>query len=162
MNEVAKFETYQKKLQGICDENNLICTFSANQYPITLIIKPSGDFEGQMSLLENEGENEYTSVNATLRFFYNDGDDKPTYKFSEDFTISEALLTKLKNLFANMCRYWWRFFFRDVMEKKLLSSETLPCIEEDIEVPDDLPDDAEPIEDLDPVEDIEGIEGIDE
>ncbi len=147
MNEVAKFESYQKKLQGICDENNLIYAFSAHQYPITLIIKPSGDFAGQMSLLENEGENEYTSVNATLRFFYSEGDDKPTYKFSEDFTISETLLAKLKNLFVNMCRYWWRFFFRDVMERNLLSPEYLTTIAEEVDAPEDLPDEFEPPED---------------
>lgn len=148
MNEIAKFGVYMKKLQSICDENNLIPTFVTGKYPLTLVIKPSGDFEGQMSLLENEGENEYTSVNATLRFFYNEGDDKPTYKFSENFTISEALLAKLKNLFVNLCRYWWRFFFRDVMEKRLLSADSIPTMEEDIEEPDDLPDDAEPLEDL--------------
>ena len=103
MNEAAQFEIYEKKLQNICDENNLIYTFQRSSYPISLTIKPSGDFDGQMSLLEGERENEYTSVNASLRFFYNEGDDKPTYKFSENFTISESLLAKLKNLFVNMC-----------------------------------------------------------
>lgn len=157
MNEAAQFEIYEKKLQNICDENNLIYTFQRSSYPISLTIKPSGDFDGQMSLLEGERENEYTSVNASLRFFYNEGDDKPTYKFSENFTISESLLAKLKNLFVNMCRYWWRFFFRNVMEKNLLSSESLPTIEESTEMPDDFPDDlpddltdeTDPLEDLD-------------
>lgn len=148
MNEAAQFEIYEKKLQNICDENNLIYTFHRSSYPISLTIKPSGDFDGQMSLLEEEKENEYTSVNASLRFFYNEGDDKPTYKFSEDFTISESLLAKLKNLFVNMCRYWWRFFFRNVMEKHLLDIDNMPDIESAANLPSDLPDNSVPLEDL--------------
>ena len=148
MNEAAQFEIYEKKLQGVCDENNLIYTFNRNSYPVSLTVRPSGDFDGQLSLLENEKENEYTSVNASLRIFYNEGDQRPTYRFSEDYTMSDTLLRKLTNLFANMYTFWHRFFFRDVMENHRLQGGAVPDIEEAADLPADYPEDDDPLDEL--------------
>ena len=61
MSELSKYEAYQKKLQGICDENNLVFRFRKDKYPITLTIRPVMGLEGQMSMLESVEENGYIS-----------------------------------------------------------------------------------------------------
>ena len=130
MNEAGKFEVYKKKLQGICDENNLIYTFRANEYPIKLTVRPTGENNDQMSLLEKpELDNEGMGEDAELIFTYKDG--ALFFRISDTFAVSEALFSKLKNLFRNMHSVWLQFFFRKIVEKKLLS--TLPEIEDSIE-----------------------------
>lgn len=100
MSELSKYEAYKKKLQGICDENDLTFRFRRNAYPITLTIKPIGGLEAQMSMLESAEDTGYTSPDAYIMFTYKDGD--ISYKTSETFTISESLFNKVKNLFKNM------------------------------------------------------------
>ena len=112
MSEIAKYEAYKKKLQGICDENNLVFRFRRDTYPITLTIKPVGGMGVQLSMLENVEETGYTSPDAYIMFTYKDGD--ITYKTSETFTIGEALFKKILNLFKNMYFCWLQYFFRDV------------------------------------------------
>lgn len=118
MNESAKFEVYKKKLQGICDENDLAFRFYCKQYPVKMVISPLGGVGEQMSMLEGAEENGYTSPDATIVFSIKDGD--ISYKTSKTFTISDALFTKLKNLFKNMHSLWMQFFFRDIMERHVL------------------------------------------
>ena len=36
MSEISKYEAYKKKLDGICNENDLVFRFVNNTYPITL------------------------------------------------------------------------------------------------------------------------------
>ena len=36
MSEISKYEAYKKKLQGVCDENDLVFRFRCDRYPITL------------------------------------------------------------------------------------------------------------------------------
>lgn len=131
MSECYKYETYKKKLQGICDENNLIFRFRSDDYPITLTIRPVGGVAAQMSMLEDVEENGYISPEAAIVFIYKDGE--LTYKTSETFTISDALFNKVKNLYKNMHYLWLQYFFRDVIEKVAagaLTVQDLPRIDE--------------------------------
>lgn len=129
MSENAKYEAYKKKLEGICDENNLVFSFNHNRYPITLTIRPVSGLEAQMSMLEAAEDEGYISPDATIIFAYKDGG--LTYKISETFTISDALFSKLKNLFKNLHFTWLQYFFRDVCERKLLSDRNMPVIAEE-------------------------------
>lgn len=148
MSEIAKYEAYKKKLQGICEENDLTFRFRHDIYPITLTIKPVIGFDQQLSMLENVEEKGYTSPNASIVFTFKDG--AITYKTSETFTIGDALFTKIKNLFKNMHYCWLQYFFRDIIERKILSAPQMPAIDEDeADDTDGLLDGAEPIEELD-------------
>lgn len=146
MSEISKYEAYKKKLQGICDENNLVFRFRRDKYPITLTIRPLTGLDEQMSMLENVEENGYTSPDAAIVFTIKDG--VLTYKMSKTFTIGDALFTKVKNLFKNMHYCWLQYFFRDIVEKGALGKSAFPVIDEDeAEDSDDkLPEGAEPLD----------------
>ena len=45
-----------------------------------------------------------------------------TYKISETFTISDALFSKLKNLFKNLHAMWMQHFYRDWIERPIESA----------------------------------------
>lgn len=151
MSESAKYEAYKKKLDGICDENNLVFKFNHNRYPITLTIRPVSGLEAQMSMLEAAEDEGYISPDAAIIFAYKDG--ALTYKISETFTISDALFSKLKNLFKNLHFTWLQYFFRDVCERKLLTDRNMPVIAE--EEADDTADEAPECEPLEEFEDEE-------
>lgn len=142
MSEISKYESYQKKLQGICDENNLVYRFRHDTYPITLTIRPVSGVEEQLSLLEAAEDNGYTSPDASIVFAYKDG--VLIYKISETFTIGDALFAKIKNLFKNLHYCWLQYFFRDIIERGVLAADSMPEISEDDT--DDMPEDAEPLE----------------
>lgn len=144
MSESSKYEAYKKKLQGICDENNLVYRFCRDRYPITLTIRPLTGLEEQMSMLETVEENGYTSPDASIVFAYKDG--VLTYKTSKTFTISDALFSKIKNLYKNLHSMWLQFFFRDVLENHLIAAKNMPSIKDDEDSASAVPAEAEPIE----------------
>ena len=88
MNEEATFAVYQKKLKGICEENDLQATFNRSGYPLTMTVRPLQDVAGQMSMLEKVEDNGYTSPDASIKFSYEDGAIK--YTLSKEFVISDA------------------------------------------------------------------------
>lgn len=135
MSELAKFDAYKKKLQGICDENNLVFRFRHDNYPITLTIRPISGVAEQMCMMEMVEEKGYISPDAYIVFAYKDGD--LTYKTSETFTISDVLFSKIKNLYKNMHSLWVQYFFRTILEKGVLSASDLPRIDEKDTSPDD-------------------------
>lgn len=155
MSEISKYEAYKKKLQGLCDEHDLVYRFRNDGYPITLTIKPAGGLDVQMSMLENVEEQGYTSPDAYIRFTMKDG--VLTYKMSKTFSIDDALFSKIKNLFKNMYSTYLEFFFRDVQERDLLRGRAKPVIDEDEAEDDDEP----PIEDDDEDPEIGDDEGED-
>lgn len=138
MNEEATFAVYMKKLKGICDENNLQAVFSRSGYPLTMTVRPLQDIAGQMSMLEEVDDQGYTSPDASIKFSYEDGAIK--YTLSKEFVISDALFTKLKNLFRNLHDTWLQYFHRTVIQKNLLLPSQIP----------DIPDDADGFGDVDP------------
>ncbi len=129
MNEISKFEAYKKKLQGLCNEHDLVYRIRTDNYPITLTIRPIGGLDHQMSMLENVEEQGYTSPDAYISFTMKDG--ALTYRMDKSFTIGDALFAKIKNLFKNLYTTYLEFFFRDVMERDLLLGRQMPVIDEE-------------------------------
>jgi len=150
LTEQGRFEIYKKKLQGICDEHNLVYTFIKDKYPMALIIKTTGEISGQLSMLEQAEEDGYRNPDARLIFSYKDGD--LVYRISEAFTIGDALFNKLKNLFKNMHALWLQYFHREIIQNDMLTGEQLPAIDDDDdgdivdEVFDEIRGDMEAIE----------------
>ncbi len=126
MSEISKFEALKKKMQGVCDENSLVFRFRNNQYPLTLTIRPLNGVQEQLSLLADAEDNGYTSPDAYIVFAYKDGN--LTYKTSETFTISDALFSKIKNLYKSMHAMWLQYFYRHTIERNLLSAQCLPRV----------------------------------
>lgn len=147
MSEISKYEAYKKKMQGLCDEHNLIFKFTKNTYPVTLTIKPTDPDDAQLTLLPDMNDKEI-SPDAFLMFEFKDGD--ITYKTSKEFVISETLFNKIKNLFKNMHSCWMQHFFRDIIERELLAPGAMPEIDESDADDKDiaLPEGAEPIEEF--------------
>ena len=117
MKEIEKYNVLKEKLQGICEENNLTYSIQNRKYPFLMTIKPLGGMDAQQTMMEgmdNAGETGYISPDASLVFAYRDG--VLTYKISETFTISDALFTKVKNLFKKLHDLWMMYFFRDAIE----------------------------------------------
>lgn len=141
-NESAQYAAYKKKLQGICDENNLVFRLRMDVYPIRMIIQPIHGLEEQMSMLEAADEKDFLDPDAKLVFYLENG--AVTYKTYSNFVIGETLFNKLKNLFKNLYTYWLQYFFRDLIVNGKLARWQMPVIEDGVE--DSLMDEAEPVE----------------
>lgn len=149
MNESAKYEMYMKKLEGICNENDLIAHIYPDNYPIRMVIQPLTDIDSQMSMLENVEENGYTSPDASITYYMKDGD--LFEKIKGTFEIGDALKTKLKNLFKNLHRCYLQFFHREIIVNHLLAPGLIPNIKSD---KDKLPEGAEPLETFEDEDDV--------
>jgi len=145
MSEISKYEAYKKKLDGICNENDLVFRFVNNTYPITLTIRPVSGLGEQMSLLES-AEDDYISPDACIVFSFVDG--AVFYKTYGRFPISETLFNKIKNLRKNVHTCWLQYFFRAAIQNGALKSGAMPVIDEaeaeDTEpAPEKVPEDSE-------------------
>lgn len=117
MREIDKYGVLKEKLQGICSEHNLTYSIQNRSYPFVMTIKPVGGMDAQQTMMEgmeDPGDTGYISPSASMVFTYRDGD--LIHRFSEAWTISEALFNKIKNLFKKMHSLWIQHFFRDVLE----------------------------------------------
>ena len=145
MSEISKYEAQKKKLQGLCDEHELIFRFRKDVYPISLTIRPAQGVDAQLSMLENVEEVGFRSPDSAMTWIFEDGV-LTTKVTGGTFTISKELRSKIENILAKMISYWQQYFFRDVMEKASLRQGMMPVIDED--EADDLPDGAEPLEEF--------------
>lgn len=130
MSEISMYEAQKKKMQGLCDEHELVYRFVKDKYPITFTIKPMQGMDAQISMLENVEELGYRSPDAEMMWIFEDGalDTKVT---GGTFTISKTLRTKIESVLVKMITYWQQYFFRDVMEKNALRAGLMPVIDED-------------------------------
>lgn len=143
MSEISMYEAQKKKMQGLCDEHELVFRFVKDRYPITFAIKPMQGMDAQISMLENVEELGYRSPDAEMMWIFEDGalDTKVT---GGTFTISKTLRTKIESVLVKMITYWQQYFFRDVMEKNALRAGLMPVIDEDeAEDIEDAPEDEE-------------------
>lgn len=149
MSEQARYSAQKKKLEGLCDAHKLTFRLEHDDYPIRLIIRPLQGMYDQLSMLEaaEDGEGRI-SADASLTFVKKDGD--ISIRSFGAFAISEALQTKLKNVFKKICENWEGYFFRSIMETRAVKSGLMPVIDEgeDDEQPNEEPgeDDPEPQE----------------
>ncbi|MBR2943375.1 MAG: hypothetical protein IKB82_08255 [Clostridia bacterium] len=145
MSEISKYEAQKKKLQGLCDEHELIFRFRKDVYPISLTIRPAQGLDAQLSMMEDVEEVGFRSPDSAMTWIFEDGV-LTTKVTGGTFTISKELRSKIENILAKMISYWQQYFFRDVMEKASLRQGMMPVIDED--EADDLPDGAEPLEEF--------------
>ena len=149
MSEISLYEAQVKKMQGLCDEHDLVYRFKKDSYPITFTIKPAQDMEAQMSMLENVEEVGYRSPDASMMWIFEDGT-LTTKVQGGTFTIGKTLRTKIEAILVKMINYWQQFFFRDIIEKRILAAGDMPSIQDG---DGDLPEGAEPLESFEDGED---------
>lgn len=142
MKESASFEMFQKKLQGICDEHDLIARFQYDKYPIKMVIQPCNNFDSQLSMMESVSDDGsgYISQDASITFYMEDGELGERIKGT--FDISDTLKTKLKTMFKKLHFLYLQHFHRELIQNKVLNS--IPKIEEE----DVAPNGEIPIEDF--------------
>ena len=155
MSEISLYEAQVKKMQGLCDEHDLTYRFKKDRYPITFTIKPVQGVEAQMSMLENEEEVGYRSPDASMTWIFEDGT-LTTKVQGGTFTIGKTLRTKIESILVKMINYWQQFFFRDIIEKRVLAAKDMPTIYCD---DGGLPEGAEPLESFEDEDDGPGDDG---
>ena len=144
MSEIDKYEAQKKKLDNLCEEHDLVCSLKHDRYPITLTIKPLTGAGEQLSMLEAAEEKDYISPDASMVIYNKDGE--LAMKINGTFTISEALRNKFKNIYVKVSTYWLQYFFRDIMERNVLTKAQIPVIDED-EAQDDEDADVSDLDD---------------
>lgn len=104
MSEISMYEAQKKKMQGLCDEHDLVYRFEKDRYPIIFTIKPVQGMDAQISMLENVEEVGYRSPDASMSWIFEDGglDTKVT---GGTFTISKTLRTKIESILVKMITY---------------------------------------------------------
>ena len=154
MSEISKYDAQKKKLDGLCEEHDLTFRLRHDRYPITLTIKPLAGMDQQMDMLADAENKDYISQDASMVIYRKDGE--LATKITGTFTISESLRNKFKNIYLKISDFWLQYFFRDIMEKNLLSKSKIPVIDEDEAEDDD--EEAEKEEDLPDPEETEDEE----
>ena len=117
MSEKSSFEMYQKKLQGLCDEHNLVAKIQYDRYPIQLVIMPCTGVDGQLSMMEGISDSGagYISQDAAIIFYMEDGELNERIKGT--FDIADTLKTKLKTLYKKLHFLYLQFFHRELITK---------------------------------------------
>lgn len=158
MSEITKYEAQKKKLDGLCEEHDLVYRLRKNQYPITLTIRPIQGTAEQLSLLEKAEGEDYISPNASMKWIFEDGELTSKVE-GGTFTISKVLRTKIENIFLKMISFWQQYFFQYLITAGIVTERNMPVIDEmdaddsgdediDDEEAEDLSDGEDPDEDL--------------
>lgn len=118
MSEISMYEAQKKKMQGLCDEHDLVYRFEKDRYPIIFTIKPVQGMDAQISMLENVEEVGYRSPDASMSWIFEDGglDTKVT---GGTFTISKTLRTKIESILVKMITYWNSYTMKHEENEKL-------------------------------------------
>ncbi len=130
MSEISSYEAQVKKMQGLCEEHNLVYRFRKERYPMTFTIKPSHAMDAQMSMLENVEDEGYISPDASMTWIFDDGVLETKVR-GGTFTISKTTRTKIENILIKMITFWQQYFFRCVIENGSLSKEKMPTISDE-------------------------------
>lgn len=136
MSEISSYEAQVKKMQGLCEEHNLVYRFKKDRYPMTFTIKLSHAMDAQMSMLENAEDEGYISPKASMTWIFNDGV-LETKVHGGTFTISKTVRTKIENILIKMITFWQQYFFRSVVEGQLLPERKMPVINDEALWPED-------------------------
>lgn len=144
MSEISKYDAQKKKLADLCEEHDLTFRLRHNQYPITLTVRPLSGMDEQLSMLEEADTKDYISPDAYMVIYRKDGE--LATKINGTFTISEALRSKLKNIYVKLSDFWLQYFFRETMERKILVKQQIPVIDE-TETEDDENEDLPDVDD---------------
>lgn len=159
MSEITLYEAQKKKLQGLCDEHDLVYRFRKDRYPITLTISPMQGMDAQMDMLANVEESGYRSPDAAMTWIFEDGQ-LTTKVTGGTFTISKTLRSKIENVLLKMISFWQQYFFRDVIEKAIIPAGRMPEIDE--AEADDAEEEPVDLDEMDPEDVYDVNEYIDE
>ena len=96
MSEISSYEAQVKKMQGLCEEHNLVYRFKKDRYPMTFTIKLSHAVDAQMSMLESVEDEGYISPKASMTWIFNDGV-LETKVHGGTFTISKTCARNRKH-----------------------------------------------------------------
>lgn len=129
MSEITKYEAQKKKLDGLCEEHDLVYRLRKNQYPITLTIRPIQGATEQLSLLEKADGEDYISPSASMKWIFADGE-LTTKVEGGTFTIPKVLRTKIENIFLKMISFWQQYFFQYLITAGIVSERNMPVIDE--------------------------------
>ena len=129
MSEISKYDAQKKKMQGLCDEHDLVYRFHKDTYPITFTISPMQGMDAQMSMLEDVEDVGYRSPDASMTWVFEDGA-LSTQVSGGTFSISKSLRTKIENVLLKMITFWQQYFFRDIVERGVLKKALFPVIDE--------------------------------
>lgn len=108
--ESDRYDDAFEKLSNICEANDLLCSVSRNSYPVSITVWPNSELDGQISMLESDGD--YNRKDNRLRFIFSDAVLKIVV--SNGFNLSEALLGKLKNQVKAVYAAFLASYYRDV------------------------------------------------
>lgn len=143
--EVIMFDAQVKKLQGLCDEHDLVFKLEKEEYPVRLTISQVKKQYEQGTLMPDMKKDEDKSdPDSKMVMVFKDGHICTRFE-DGTFVITDVLQTKIKNIFVKIVAYWQQFFFRNVIENKALKKNFMPVMP-DIE--DALAEEGEPIEDM--------------
>lgn len=157
MSEITKYEEQKKKMQGLCEEHDLVFRFRKTTYPITFTVTPVQGMDAQLSMLENVEDVGYRSPEASVTWIFEDGSLTMQIK-GGTFTISKTLRSKIENILIKMISFWQQFFFRDIIEHELIRKGSIPVIDEDEADDSWEEEDAPEDEELQDIEDDEDSE----
>ena len=143
--EVIMFDAQVKKLQGLCDEHDLVFKLEKEEYPIRLTISQVKKQYEQGTLMPDMKKDEDKSdPDSKMVMVFKDGHICTRFE-DGTFVITDVLQTKIKNIFVKIVAYWQQFFFRNVIENKALKKNFMPVMPD---VEDALAEEGEPIEDM--------------
>lgn len=141
--EAIMYDGQKKKLEGLCEEHDLVYTLEKDTYPIVLTVSMAKKQYEQGKLIDDGEKSEPTcDPNAKVVWIFRDG--KLAMKVEGGtFTIDKALRAKIEGIFLKIVNFWQQYFFRDALEKNMLkkgkfpeepeSSETVQAADEDTE-----------------------------
>lgn len=156
MSEISRYEAQVKRLQGLCEEHDLVYRFDKYRYPMAFVVRPTQGAAEQLSMLAEAEDEGYISPDAYMEWVFADNELKQTVDGGA-FTISVTLRTKLETVMKKMIAFWLQFFFRDIIEKDSLRRGMMPVIDEgECSEADEEYDDCEDDEDDNGEEDVDG------
>ena len=129
VSEISRYEAQVKRLQGLCEEHDLVYRFDKYRYPMAFVVRPTQGAAEQLSMLAEAEDEGYISPDAYMKWVFTDNELKQTVDGGA-FTISVTLRTKLETVMKKMIAFWLQFFFRDIIEKDSLRRGMMPVIDE--------------------------------
>ena len=143
--EVIMYDAQVKKLQGICDEHDLVFKLEKEQYPIRLTISQvQKQYEQGTLRPDMKKDEEKSDPDSKMVMVFKDGHICTRFE-DGTFVITDVLQTKIKNIFLKIVAYWQQFFFRNVIVNNALKKNFMPVMPD---VEEALREEGEAVEDF--------------
>ena len=143
--EVIMYDAQVKKLQGICDEHDLVFKLEKEQYPIRLTISQvQKQYEQGTLMPDMKKDEEKSDPDSKMVMVFKDGHICTRFE-DGTFVITDVLQTKIKNIFLKIVAYWQQFFFRNVIVNNALKKNFMPVMPD---VEEALREEGEAVEDF--------------